>query len=83
MRNKKQELALIKIGEIIKKQLLLLKISRTKLALELNTDEKHIRRIENGESNSTIISLLKIFYVLKIDIQVLSKIKIDKGFIED
>lgn len=51
--------------------------------MELNTDEKHIRRIEKGESNSTIISLLKIFYVLKIDIQVLSKIKIDKGFIED
>lgn len=80
MPKSKREIALYKIGTIIAKHRVEQGFSRTKLALELNTDEKQLRRIENGEVNPTIITLLKIFYVLKINIDVLSKIKIDKSF---
>ena len=83
MRNEKQQSALIKIGEIIRNHRTALKISRVKLALEINTDEKHIRRIESGESNPTIITLMKIFFVLNIDFEVLSKLKIDRTFLGD
>lgn len=83
MRNTKQQIALNKIGEIIYKHRTEQGISRIKLAVELNSDEKHIRRIEKGEVNPTILTLLKIFYLLKIDIEILSKIKVDKFFLED
>ena len=83
MRNKKQQITLIKIGDIISKHRIERGYSRLKLAIELNTDEKQIRRIENGEVNPTIITLLKVFYALKINIEVLDKIKIDDSFLED
>lgn len=83
MRNKKQQVILKKIGEVVKKQRQALGYSRTQLAIELNSDEKQIRRIENGEVNPTIISLLKIFYLLKIDFEILNNLKIDKSFFYD
>jgi len=76
----KKQIALAKIGEIVSKHRLEQGYSRTQLAIELNTDEKQIRRIENGETNTTIITLLKVFHVLKINTEVLNKIKIDKSF---
>lgn len=83
MRNKKQQVALEKLGEIVSKHRKQAGISRIKLAVELNSDEKQIRRIEKGEVNPTILTLFKIFFILKIDIEILSKIKIDKTFLED
>jgi transcriptional regulator with XRE-family HTH domain len=83
VRNKKHQIVLTKIGEIVKKQRIEQGYSRTQLAIELNSDEKQIRRIENGEVNPTLITLLKVFYVLKIDFDVLNKLKIDKSFFYD
>lgn len=83
MRNKKHQIVLTKIGEIVKKQRIAQGYSRTQLAIELNSDEKQIRRIENGEVNPTFITLLKVFHTLKIDFDVLNKIKIDKSFFYD
>jgi len=58
-------------------------LSRTAVAIELNTDEKQIRRIENGEVNPTLISILKICFVLKIDAdEILKQIKISDDFLE-
>lgn len=74
---------LTKVGEIVKKQRVTQGYSRTQLAIELNSDEKQIRRIENGEVNPTFITLLKIFHILKMDFDVLNKIKIDKSFFYD
>jgi len=54
-----------------------------KMAMELNTDEKQIRRIESGEVNPTIITLLKIFHFLDIDMEVLNKIKVDNSLLYD
>jgi len=83
MRNKKHQIVLTKIGEVVKKQRIAQGYSRTQLAIELNSDEKQIRRIENGETNPTFITLLKVFHTLKIDFDVLNKIKIDKSFFYD
>lgn len=83
VRNKKHQVVLTKVGEIVKKQRVTQGYSRTQLAIELNSDEKQIRRIENGEVNPTFITLLKIFHILKMDFDVLNKIKIDKSFFYD
>jgi ribosome-binding protein aMBF1 (putative translation factor) len=83
VRNKKHQIVLTKVGEIVKKQRVAQGYSRTQLAIELNSDEKQIRRIENGEVNPTFITLLKIFHILKMDFDVLGKIKIDKSFFYD
>ncbi|MGQ0830007.1 MAG: helix-turn-helix domain-containing protein [Bacteroidota bacterium] len=82
MRNEKQHIVLKKIGVEIYKQRQKKNIPRTHLALELGIDEKQIRRIENGEVNPTILTLLKICYVLEFEISFLEKIKIDDGFID-
>ena len=83
VRNKKQLIILKKIGETVKKHRLAQGYSRTQLAIELNSDEKQIRRIENGEVNPTIITLLKIFHVLKIDFEFLDTLKIDQSLYYD
>ena len=82
MRNNKQQAVLKKIGIEIYKQRQKKKITRTQLAIELNTDEKQIRRIEGGEVNPTILTLFKICYVLEFDISFLEKIKIGDDFID-
>ena len=79
----KREIALAKIGDIVAKHRVEQGYSRTQLAIELNTDEKQLRRIESGAVNPTIITLLKIFHILKINTEVLNKIKIDKSFFYD
>lgn len=82
MRNESQNKVLKDIGSVLLYQRNKLKISRTKLALELGVDEKHIRRIENGEVNFTILSLLKICIILEIEISMFEKIKLEKSIIE-
>jgi len=80
VRNKSQQKVLSEIGNVIANQRITKGMSRNKLALELNTDEKQIRRIEKGEVNPTILTLLKIFTILEIDLSILSDLKIEKSF---
>ncbi|MNR56888.1 anaerobic benzoate catabolism transcriptional regulator [compost metagenome] len=43
--------------------------SQDKLALEVDLSENQIRRIEKGQTNPTVKSLLKIAKALKVDIK--------------
>ena len=45
--------------------------SQDKLGLEVDLSENQIRRIEKGQTNPTVRSLLKIAKALKVDIKVL------------
>ena len=83
VRNKKQDLILKKIGLDFYKQRQLKKMSRTQVAIHLNTDEKQIRRIEGGELNFTILTFLKLCYVLEIDPSVLANIKLTENVLND
>lgn len=47
--------------------------SQDKLALEVDLSENQIRRIERGQTNPTIKTLLKIAKALKVDIKDLFK----------
>ncbi|MCC6182695.1 MAG: helix-turn-helix transcriptional regulator [Bacteroidia bacterium] len=59
------------------------KLSRTTVAIMLNTDEKQIRRIESGEVNCTILTFLKLCYVLEIDSSFISQIKLGEFIINE
>lgn len=59
------------------------KMSRLQLALLLNTDEKQIRRIENGEVNPTVLTLLKISHVLDMSLAFLDDLPVDDDLIGD
>ena len=83
MRNKRQELILKKIGLIVFKQRQLKCLSRTQIAIMLNTDEKQIRRIESGEVNCTVLTFLKLCYVLEIEPTILSEIKLNESLLND
>lgn len=78
--NENQKNVLKIIGEKIKSHRLSKGISRTQLAIDLNTDEKHIRRIENGEVNPTLISLFKIFKSLELNFSTLDELSIENDF---
>ncbi len=83
MRTKKQDLILKKIGMTLFKQRQSKKLSRTTVAIMLNTDEKQIRRIESGEVNCTILTFLKLCYVLEIDSSFISQIKLGEFIINE
>ena len=83
MRNKKQDLVLKKLGLVIYKQRQFKKLSRTQVAIHLNTDEKQIRRIESGEVNCTILTFLKLCYVLELSQDVLMEIKLNENILND
>lgn len=83
MRNKKQTLILKKLGTLLFKQRHLKMLSRTQLAIQLNTDEKQIRRIESGEVNCTIITFLKLCYVLQIDPKEMLDLKLNESILND
>ena len=51
---------LIHVGLQIKKLRLKQKLSRYQLAFEVDTSEKHIRQIENGEINTSIYKIYQI-----------------------
>lgn len=76
MRKKEKEVIKL-ISDKLQKRRIELSISRSLLASEVGLDEKQMRRIENGESSIPIITLLKICFVLKLDISFL------KEYLED
>jgi ribosome-binding protein aMBF1 (putative translation factor) len=83
VRNKKQDLIIKKLGLIIYKKRQFKKLSRTQVAIHLNTDEKQIRRIESGEVNCTILTFLKLCYVLEISPDILLEIKLNETILND
>ena len=76
MRNNRQNEIILIIGRAIESRRLELKMSRTLLANEIGVDEKQVRRIEKGEVNATILSLLKICFVLKLEPSFLNNIEL-------
>ncbi|MCA0431547.1 MAG: helix-turn-helix domain-containing protein [Bacteroidetes bacterium] len=58
-------------------------LSRTQLAIQLNTDEKQIRRIESGEVNCTMLTFLKLCYVLQLEPKELLDIKLNESILND
>ncbi len=83
MRNIKQTLVLKKVGALFYKQRQLKKLSRTQIAIMLNTDEKQLRRIESGEVNCTLLTFLKLCYVLELEPSTLLEIKLNEGILND
>ena len=77
MSNEKERIVIKQISEKIRLRREELAISRSLLASETGLDEKQIRRIENYESTLPIVTLLKICFVLKLDIDFL------KEYLED
>ncbi len=77
MNNEKERIVIKEISEKIRVRREELAISRSLLASETGLDEKQIRRIENYESTLPIVTLLKICFVLKLDIDFL------KEYLED
>jgi transcriptional regulator with XRE-family HTH domain len=75
--NEKERIVIKQISEKIRLRREELAISRSLLASETGLDEKQIRRIENYESTLPIVTLLKICFVLKLDIGFL------KEYLED
>ncbi|WP_186279936.1 helix-turn-helix domain-containing protein [Fluviicola chungangensis] len=73
MSNEKERIVIKQISEKIRLRREELAISRSLLASETGLDEKQIRRIENYESTLPIVTLLKICFVLKLDIDFLKK----------
>ena len=71
--NEKERIIIRQISEKIRLRREELSLSRSSLALETGLDEKQIRRIENSESTFPIVTLLKICFVLKLDIDFLKE----------
>lgn len=68
--NEQQNKAIIKLGLTIRKiREESTDFSQDKLALEVDLSENQIRRIEKGQTNPTIKTLLKIAKALKVDIK--------------
>ena len=83
MRNLTQDLILKKLGLVIYKHRQIKKLSRTQVAIYLNTDEKQIRRIESGEVNCTMLTFLKLSYVLDFSPSILLEIKLSENILND
>lgn len=60
--------ALIAIGKAIRKSRLTLNLSQESLALSADLDRSYMGGIERGEHNLTIMNLLKISTVLKLQL---------------
>lgn len=70
MENEAQSKVLIKLGLTIRKiREESTNFSQDKLGLEVDLSENQIRRIEKGQTNPTVKSLLKIAKALKVDIK--------------
>ena len=68
--NEEQNKVIVKLGLTIRKiREESTDFSQDKLALEVDLSENQIRRIEKGQTNPTIKSLLKIARALKVDIK--------------
>ncbi|MGQ0829583.1 MAG: helix-turn-helix transcriptional regulator [Bacteroidota bacterium] len=73
MYSKPEQKSLIKLGSVIRKKRIELKLAQAQLAFELGTDGRHIRRIEKGEINISYITLLKISESFDISLEDLFK----------
>ncbi len=73
--SKQEKKALLSLGQMIKKRRLDVNLSQAQLAFEINTDGRHIRRIENGEINPSFLTLKKIADALYLDLNELIKSK--------
>ncbi|WP_433763722.1 helix-turn-helix domain-containing protein [Flavobacterium ginsenosidimutans] len=72
MENDSQDKELIKLGLTIRKlREKTTSFSQEKFGLEVDLSENQIRRIEKGQTNPTVKSLLKIAKVLNVDIKIL------------
>ena len=70
MENEEHSKALVKLGLTIRKiREESTNFSQDKLGLEVDLSENQIRRIEKGQTNPTVKSLLKIAKALKVDIK--------------
>lgn len=70
METDEQNKALIRLGMTIRKlREETTSFSQDKLGLEVDLSENQIRRIEKGQTNPTVKSLLKIAKALKVDIR--------------
>ncbi|MCM4164076.1 MULTISPECIES: helix-turn-helix domain-containing protein [unclassified Arenibacter] len=70
VKSEEQNRAIVKLGLTIRKiREESTDFSQEKLALEVDLSENQIRRIEKGQTNPTIKTLLKIAKVLKVDIK--------------
>jgi len=70
MENEEQSKVLVKLGLTIRKiREESTNFSQDKLGLEVDLSENQIRRIEKGQTNPTVKSLLKIAKALKVDIK--------------
>lgn len=68
--NEEQNKVIVKLGLTIRKiREESTDFSQDKLALEIDLSENQIRRIEKGQTNPTIKTLLKIAKALKVDIK--------------
>lgn len=74
MENEELDKVLIKLGRTIRDlRENSTNFSQDKLGLEVEMSENQIRRIEKGQTNPTVKSLLKIAQALKVDIKDLLK----------
>lgn len=70
MENDEQNKILVKLGITIRKlRESTTSYSQEKLGLEVDLSENQVRRIEKGQTNPTIKSLLKIAGILKVNIK--------------
>ena len=70
VKSEEQNRAIVKLGLTIRKiREESTNFSQEQLALEVDLSENQIRRIEKGQTNPTIKTLLKIAKVLKVDIK--------------
>lgn len=82
MRTEKEKAVLASIGNTIRQQREQLGMPRTKLATELGVEEKQLRLIENGEINTSVLMLLKICFVLELDLNFLKDLNLNSDFIQ-
>lgn len=69
-----EKIFLIKLGQKITEFRRIQNLSKVQLAFEINTSESNIRRIEKGQVNVGIVTLLKIADALDITISDLTEI---------
>ena len=81
VRSEKEKIIIEQISEQVRKRREELSMSRSFLSSEVGIDEKQMRRIERGESTLPIVTLLKIFYVLKLDVELLKEYVKDESIL--
>ena len=67
----RHEQFLLKLGERIRVEREKMEISQRLMASNLNIDERHLRRIEKGNTNPTVLLLIEVSEYLKIELRCL------------